>query len=118
MHPRTRQQPALPDFHSVGEPALPRVHAIAIIWGTRSTTSIFPGQHRQLVIVAESLVEHAAAGADSASSLAPDAWNELDALVAAGRLLGDAAAQRVREADAGAAMRWRRSWTCGGATIR
>jgi transglutaminase-like putative cysteine protease len=42
-----------------------------------------PGQHGQLVIVAESLVEHQPL-ADIPSFLAPDAWQELDAMVAEG----------------------------------
>jgi transglutaminase-like putative cysteine protease len=42
-----------------------------------------PGQHRQLVIVAESLVE-VQPQADIPSFLAPDAWSDLDAITAAG----------------------------------
>lgn len=42
-----------------------------------------PGQHEQLVIITESLVEHQPLS-DIPSFLAPDAWKELDALVAEG----------------------------------
>jgi transglutaminase-like putative cysteine protease len=42
-----------------------------------------PGQHGQLVIIAESLVEHQPL-ADIPSFLAPDAWQELDSMVAEG----------------------------------
>jgi transglutaminase-like putative cysteine protease len=42
-----------------------------------------PGQHGQLVVIAESLVEHQPL-ADIPSFLAPDAWRELDALVCEG----------------------------------
>src|ERR1700749_1799856 len=42
-----------------------------------------PGQHNQLVIVAESLVEVAPA-AQVPAFLAPDAWKELDAMVEQG----------------------------------
>ena len=42
-----------------------------------------PGQHGQLVIIAESLVEHQPL-ADVPNFLAPDAWQELDALVSEG----------------------------------
>jgi len=42
-----------------------------------------PGQHEQLVMISESLVEHQPLSAIP-SFLAPDAWKELDALVAEG----------------------------------
>ncbi len=42
-----------------------------------------PGEHTQLVIVAESVVEQQPQ-ADVPSFLAPDAWNELDAMIAEG----------------------------------
>src|SRR5215469_11348153 len=42
-----------------------------------------PGQHEQLVIIAESLVEHQSL-AEVPNFLAPDAWRELDALVSEG----------------------------------
>jgi transglutaminase-like putative cysteine protease len=42
-----------------------------------------PGQHGQLVVIAESLVEHQPL-AEIPSFLAPDAWRELDALVCEG----------------------------------
>jgi transglutaminase-like putative cysteine protease len=42
-----------------------------------------PGQHEQLVMISESLVEHQPLS-DIPSLLAPDAWKELDALVAEG----------------------------------
>ena len=47
------------------------------------TTSIYPGEHSQLVIVAESLVEQQDLG-EVPHFLSPDAWRELDALVAEG----------------------------------
>jgi transglutaminase-like putative cysteine protease len=42
-----------------------------------------PGRHGQLIVIAESVVEHQPLGAIPAA-LAPDAWQELDALVAGG----------------------------------
>lgn len=42
-----------------------------------------PGRHGQLVVVAESVVEHQPL-AEIPAELAPDAWNELDALLAEG----------------------------------
>ena len=42
-----------------------------------------PGQHEQLVIIAEALVEHQPL-AEIPAFLAPDAWRELDAIVSEG----------------------------------
>ena len=80
MHPRSDAQPALPDISSFGEPALSRVQLSRPSCEHTSTHFDIPGQHGQLVIVAESLVEmqpHTMVP----ESLPNDAWGELDRLV-------------------------------------
>ena len=76
-----------------------------------------PGEHRQLVIVAESLVEQQPLG-PIPKRLYAGGVGRAGCAAGAGRFLGDAAAQRLRRADARRCARWRRSGGLCGATIR
>ena len=60
-----------------------------------------PGEHNQLVIVAESVVEQQPLP-DVPRFLSPDAWAALDDLIDCRRLLGDASAQHLRRRDTSA----------------
>ncbi len=100
MHPRSDQNQRCLTFHLSVSPRC-RVFSYRDHLANHVHHFDIPGQHGQLVIVAESLVE-VQPPAQIPSFLAPDAWGELDTHGRAGRLLGDAAAQRVRGAHAGA----------------
>ena len=70
-------------FHLSREPALPCLQSYRDHLANHVHHFDIPGQHGQLVIVAESLVEVQPA-IEIPSFLAPGAWADLDALVAQG----------------------------------
>jgi transglutaminase-like putative cysteine protease len=82
MHPRSDANQRCLTFHLSVSPRC-RVFSYRDHLANNVHHFDIPGQHRQLVIVAESLVE-VQPQPDIPSFLAPDAWSDLDAIVAAG----------------------------------
>ena len=82
MHPRSDQNQRCLTFHLSVSPRC-RVFSYRDHLANNVHHFDIPGQHRQLVIVAESLVEVQPAF-DIPSFLAPDAWSDLDAMVSEG----------------------------------
>ena len=82
MHPRSDANQRCLTFHLSVSPRC-RVFSYRDHLGNNVHHFDIPGQHRQLVIVAESLVEVQPA-VEIPSFLAPDAWADLDSIVAAG----------------------------------
>jgi transglutaminase-like putative cysteine protease len=82
MHPRSDQNQRCLTFHLSVSPRC-RVFSYRDHLANNVHHFDIPGQHRQLVIVAESLVEVQPAF-DIPHFLAPDAWADLDAMVAEG----------------------------------
>ena len=82
MHPRSDQQQRCLTFHLSVSPRC-RVFSYRDHLANNVHHFDIPGQHRQLVIVAESLVEVQPA-IEIPSFLAPDAWADLDSMVAQG----------------------------------
>ncbi len=82
MHPRSDQQQRCLQFHLSVSPRC-RVFSYRDHLANHVHHFDIPGQHRQLVIVAESLVEVQPA-IEIPSFLAPDAWADLDAMVQQG----------------------------------
>ena len=82
MHPRSDERQRCLTFHLSVSPRC-RVFSYRDHLGNQVHHFDIPGPHGQLVIVAESLVEMQPAFAIP-SFLAPDAWNDLDAMVAEG----------------------------------
>jgi transglutaminase-like putative cysteine protease len=82
MHPRSDANQRCLTFHLSVSPRC-RVFSYRDHLANNVHHFDIPGQHRQLVIVAESLVE-VQPQPDIPSFLAPDAWADLDATVAAG----------------------------------
>jgi transglutaminase-like putative cysteine protease len=82
MHPRSDQNQRCLTFHLSVSPRC-RVFSYRDHLGNNVHHFDIPGQHRQLVIVAESLVE-VQPQVDIPSFLAPDAWADLDAIVSEG----------------------------------
>ena len=82
MHPRSDHNQRCLTFHLSVSPRC-RVFSYRDHLGNNIHHFDIPGQHRQLVIVAESLVEIQAA-ADLPVSLPPSAWDDLDALMTEG----------------------------------
>ena len=101
MHPRSDQNQRCLTFHLSVSPRC-RVFSYRDHLANHVHHFDIPGQHGQLVIVAESLVEVQPQAAGAGVAGAALAWEELDAHGGAGRLLGDAAAERVCGADDGA----------------
>ena len=79
MHPRSDQNQRCLTFHLSVSPRC-RVFSYRDHLANQVHHFDIPGQHGQLVIVAESLVEVQPAP-QIPSFLAPDAWNELDAMI-------------------------------------
>lgn len=79
MHPRSDQNQRCLTFHLSVSPRC-RVFSYRDHLANQVHHFDIPGQHGQLVIVAESLVE-VQPTAQIPSFLAPDAWNELDAMI-------------------------------------
>jgi len=79
MHPRSDSNQHCLSFSLSVSPRC-RVFSYRDHYGNNVQHFDIPGEHDQLVIVAESLVEQQMQ-MDVPSFLAPDAWNELDALV-------------------------------------
>ena len=79
MHPRSDHNQRCPTFHLSVSPRC-RVFGYRDHLANHVHHFDIPGQHGQLVIVAESLVEMQAP-APIPAFLAPDAWAELDAIV-------------------------------------
>ena len=82
MHPRSDANQRCLTFHLSVSPRC-RVFSYRDHLGNNVHHFDIPGQHRQLVIVAESLVE-VQPHPDIPSFLAPDAWSDLDAMVSEG----------------------------------
>jgi transglutaminase-like putative cysteine protease len=82
MHPRSDQNQRCLTFHLSVSPRC-RVFSYRDHLSNHVHHFDIPGQHPQLVVVAESLVEVQPV-ANLPSFLAPDAWNELDSLVEQG----------------------------------
>ncbi len=82
MHPRSDQQQRCLQFHLSVSPRC-RVFSYRDHLANNVHHFDIPGQHRQLVIVAESLVEVQPA-IEIPSFLTPDAWADLDAMVEQG----------------------------------
>jgi transglutaminase-like putative cysteine protease len=82
MHPRSDQNQRCLTFHLSVSPRC-RVFSYRDHLANQVHHFDIPGQHGQLVIVAESLVEVQPAQQIPAS-LAPDAWDELDAMIEQG----------------------------------
>jgi transglutaminase-like putative cysteine protease len=82
MHPRSDQNQRCLTFHLSVSPRC-RVFSYRDHLGNHVHHFDIPGQHGQLVIVAESLVEVTPA-IEIPSFLAPGAWNDLDAIVQGG----------------------------------
>jgi transglutaminase-like putative cysteine protease len=82
MHPRNDSNQRCLNFSLSVSPRC-RVFAYRDHLGNHVHHFDIPGQHEQLVMIGESLVEHQPLS-DIPSFLAPDAWRELDALVAEG----------------------------------
>jgi transglutaminase-like putative cysteine protease len=82
MHPRSDQQQRCLTFHLSVSPRC-RVFSYRDHLANNVHHFDIPGQHRQLVIVAESLVEVQPAF-EIPSFLAPDAWADLDSMVEQG----------------------------------
>jgi transglutaminase-like putative cysteine protease len=82
MHPRSDSNQRCLTFHLSVSPRC-RVFSYRDHLGNNVHHFDIPGQHRQLVIVAESLVE-VQPHLDLPSFLAPDAWSDLDAIVSQG----------------------------------
>ena len=82
MHPRSDQQQRCLTFHLSVSPRC-RVFSYRDHLANNIHHFDIPGQHRQLVIVAESLVEVQPA-IEIPSFLAPDAWADLDSMVSQG----------------------------------
>ena len=82
MHPRSDQQQRCLTFHLSVSPRC-RVFSYRDHLANNVHHFDIPGQHRQLVIVAESLVEVQPAF-EIPSFLAPDAWADLDSMVSQG----------------------------------
>ena len=82
MHPRSDANQRCLTFHLSVSPRC-RVFSYRDHLGNNVHHFDIPGQHRQLVIVAESLVE-VQPSIEIPSFLAPDAWADLDSIVAAG----------------------------------
>ncbi len=82
MHPRSDQNQRCLTFHLSVSPRC-RVFSYRDHLANHVHHFDIPGQHGQLVIVAESLVD-AQPAIPLPSLLAPDAWNELDAMVEKG----------------------------------
>ncbi len=82
MHPRSDQNQRCLTFHLSVSPRC-RVFSYRDHLANNIHHFDIPGQHRQLVIVAESLVEVQPAF-EIPSFLAPDAWTDLDAMVEQG----------------------------------
>ncbi len=82
MHPRSDQNQRCLTFHLSVSPRC-RVFSYRDHLANQVHHFDIPGQHGQLVIVAESLVDMQPS-IDIPSFLAPDAWAELDAMVAQG----------------------------------
>jgi len=82
MHPRSDQQQRCLTFHLSVSPRC-RVFSYRDHLANNVHHFDIPGQHRQLVIVAESLVEVQPA-IEIPSFLAPDAWADLDSMVQQG----------------------------------
>ena len=99
MHPRSEGNQRCLTFHLAVSPRC-RVFAYRDHVGNNIHHFDIPGQHSYLVIVAESLLDMQPSP-EIPSSLPADAWAEADAHGENGRLLGDAAAQRVCPAHAG-----------------
>jgi hypothetical protein len=85
-------EPALPHVPSVGEPALPRVQLSRPPFANHVHHFDIPGQHGQLVIVAESLVEMAVARSGAGVAPQRDRMGRARQARPRGRLLGDASA--------------------------
>src|SRR5579875_2989285 len=82
MHPRSDQTQRCLTFHLSVSPRC-RVFSYRDHLMNNIHHFDIPGQHQQLVIVAEALVE-VQPQLDIPSFLAPDAWADLDAIVAEG----------------------------------
>ena len=82
MHPRSDERQRCLTFHLSVSPRC-RVFSFRDHLNNHVHHFDIPGQHGQLVIVAESLVEMQPA-LQTPAFLAPDAWNDLDALVEEG----------------------------------
>ena len=82
MHPRSDINQRCLTFSLSVSPRC-RVFSYRDQYGNNVQHFDIPGEHDQLVIVAESLVEQQVQ-AEIPSFLAPDAWNELDAMIADG----------------------------------
>jgi transglutaminase-like putative cysteine protease len=82
MHPRSDQNQRCLTFHLSVSPRC-RVFSYRDHLANQVHHFDIPGQHGQLVIVAESLVE-VAPSAQVPAFLAPDAWNELDNMIEQG----------------------------------
>lgn len=86
MHPRSDNHQLCLSFSLSVSPRC-RVFSYRDHLGNNVHHFDIPGEHSQLVIVAEALVEHQAA-ANVPHFLAPDAWEDLDAIVAGGDFFG------------------------------
>ena len=107
MHPRSDSNQRCLTFSALGEPALPRLQLSRPL-GNNIHHFDIPGEHGQLVIVAESLVEHQPL-ARFPTFLAPDAWDELDAWSQQGDYWEMLLPSEFATPTAGAAEAWRRT---------
>ncbi len=95
MHPRSDNNQRCLSFSLSVSPRC-RVFSYRDHLGNNVHHFDIPGEHSQLVMVAEALVEQQPLP-EIPQSLRPGAWNELDSLVALGGFLRDDAAKRVCE---------------------
>ncbi len=109
MHPRTDSNQHCLTFTLSVSPRC-RVFTYRDHLGNNVQHFDIPGEHNQLVIIAESVVEQQPFP-DVPDFLSPDAWDALDELVAVRRLLGDASAQHFRRRNSRAALT-RRATRC------
>ncbi len=100
MHPRSDQNQRCLTFHLSVSPRC-RVFSYRDHLANQVHHFDIPGQHGQLVIVAESLVEVQPA-AQIPSFLAPDAWDELDSMIEQGDYWEMLLPSEFATADAGA----------------
>ena len=97
MHPRSDSNQRCLSFSLSVSPRC-RVFSYRDHLGNNIHHFDIPGEHEQLVIVAESLVEQQPL-AEIPTSLEPGAWNELDAIVASGDYWEMLLAERVCQAN-------------------
>ena len=107
MHPRTDSNQRCLTFSLSVSPRC-RVFSYRDHLGNNVHHFDIPGQHEQLVIIAESLVEQQPL-AEIPSFLAPDAWRELDAIVAEGDYWEMLLPSEFAATDSGAARSWQAS---------